>query len=217
MKRILLSALVLGIVAAGTFVADRADAYVLLSPNRVWGTTPVVIEVSNIKDETSIGAPDLDFGQTATADALNASYGWNGTVPSLVDSFTTSNAYALADGTATIVFNDPLNICTGSCLAATLTGYYHFDGGLGIYLIDDADVLVTKKSSTKFDSEIEKPPGTCSGAYYIEGIMMHEVGHVLGLGHSATSSATMYSTVGKCDSGLDEIATDDINGILALY
>jgi hypothetical protein len=217
MKRILLSATAIGLAALGLFAADPAGAYVLLSPNRVWGTTPVAIEVSNIRDETSIGAPDLDYGQTATANALNSAIGWNGAVPGLVNAFTTSNDYALGDGTATIVFNDPLSICTGSCIAATLSGYYHFDGGLGIYLVDDADVFATKKSSIKFDSEIEKPPGTCSAAFFVEGIMMHEVGHVLGLGHSAVSTATMYSTVAKCDAGLDEIATDDATGINVLY
>ncbi len=217
MKRIVIAVAGVTTLGLGIFMSDPASAYVLLSPTRIWEVRPVAVEVCTVKDETSIAAPDLDFGQTATKNALNSVNGWNGPQPGLVNAFLSANHYDLGDGVSTLTFNDPLNICTGSCLAATLTGYYSFDGGLGIYVIDDADIMVTKKNNIKFDSEIEKPPGTCSAAYYVEGIMVHEMGHVLGLGHSATSTATMYSTVGTCNSGLDEIDTDDINGINFLY
>ncbi len=214
MTRIMLAA-ILATGGALLLVASQADAYTLLTPNRAWATLPVPIEIHTGRDETSIGAPDLDFGQTATADKIDSLDSWNGKIPGITDAFTTSVSYSLGDGAPTVVFNDPLAICTGSCLAATLTGYYSFDGVK--YTIDDADIFVTKKASTKFDSEIEKPPGTCTSAFYIEGIMVHEVGHMLGLGHSATSTATMYSTVSTCDSGLRILDTDDKNGIDVLY
>lgn len=206
------------IVATGgavLFAASEADAYTLLSPTRAWATLPVPIEIHTGRDETSIGLPDPDWGQTATADKIDSLDSWNGKIPGITDAFTTHVSYSLGDGAPTVVFNDPLNICTGSCLAATLTGYYHHDGVK--YVIDDADIFVTKKSSTKFDSEVEKPPGTCTSAYYIEGIMVHEVGHLLGLGHSAVSTATMYSTVATCDSGLRILDADDKSGIDVLY
>ena len=45
--------------------------------------------------------------------------------------------------------------------------------------------------------------------------MTHEVGHVIGLAHSGTSSALMYPSVAYCDD--KAIATDDTNGRNALY
>ena len=59
---------------------------------------------------------------------------------------------------------------------------------------------------------------TCSGTEFrIEGVMVHEVGHLLGLGHSSVSGATMYPSVSACNNGPASLATDDINAINDLY
>lgn len=191
----------------------NAFAYSTLFPQRTWSSMPVTIEVRDTSLESSIASPDPDNGISQTIDALNdAIDGWNGAVPGLVDAIQSSNAVVVGDGTATIAFNDPLNVCTFGCLAATLTGYYTGS------TIDDADVMVSKKASIKFTSEAEDVNGVgCFNEYYIEGILEHEVGHVLGLAHSSTLAATMYSSVGSCNSGLDELHSDDDNGIQSLY
>ena len=191
----------------------NAFAYSTLFPQRTWPSMPVTIEVRDTSVESSIASPDPDNGITQTIDALNdAVDGWNGAVPGLVDAVQSSNSLVAGDGTSTIAFNDPLNICTFGCLAATLTGYYSGN------TIDDADVVVSKKAAIKFTSEAEDVNGVgCFSEYYIEGILVHEIGHVLGLGHSSTFGATMYSSVGTCNATLDEIATDDENGIQSLY
>ena len=51
----------------------------------------------------------------------------------------------------------------------------------------------------------------------IQNTVTHEVGHVLGLGHSEDSTATMYKSTGLGDLGKRELGGDDIEGIEALY
>jgi hypothetical protein len=58
----------------------------------------------------------------------------------------------------------------------------------------------------------------CSGGLYLEDVATHEFGHALGLGHSNTTSATMYPTMESwCSQSWRTLASDDINGIRAAY
>ena len=62
----------------------------------------------------------------------------------------------------------------------------------------------------------------CSGAYYIEDIAAHELGHGLGLDHSsfvdsAGKTATMYPSVGTCDDNFRSLSSDDVAGVRSLY
>ena len=52
------------------------------------------------------------------------------------------------------------------------------------------------------------------GAFDLQSVYLHENGHVAGLGHSTDTSAVMYPSyqTARC-----ELATDDRNGIAALY
>jgi hypothetical protein len=108
-------------------------------------------------------------------------------------------------------FTDPVHACTGSCLAATFTGYYQSRGN-GTYRITDADI-VTNATGFAWASAGE----SCSNEIYVEGVMVHETGHLLGLAHSNVSGATMYPTVAYCDNGPASLATDDRNAINDLY
>ena len=47
--------------------------------------------------------------------------------------------------------------------------------------------------------------------------MAHEVGHVIGIGHSNVSGATMYPSVSACNTGPRSLAADDINAKNDLY
>jgi hypothetical protein len=60
-------------------------------------------------------------------------------------------------------------------------------------------------------------PGSVGSGMDIQGVACHELGHALGLGHSNTSSATMYAYVTGSGSGERSIATDDINGVKYIY
>lgn len=176
-------------------------AYVLLSPRRTWKGGSVTVLVNTTGNKT---IADSSKGVANTANAIKA---WSG----VVNSGTTNQAAVRGDGTPYIELHSNGKICNGSCLAATLTGYYHQEGSA--YFIDDADVYTNQRYSYTSTSEADG----CSGEFYIEGIMTHEVGHVIGIGHSNVSGATMYPSVSYCDNGPASLATDDNNAKNDLY
>ena len=60
-------------------------------------------------------------------------------------------------------------------------------------------------------------PGFALGITFdIQGVGCHEFGHALGLGHSSVGSATMYFSTPD-GNGQRSIATDDSNGVKAVY
>jgi hypothetical protein len=192
-------------IVLASLVVSSASAYVLLSPRRTWASAPT-ITVDNRGNAT---VTDIDGGATAVVAALNANVAWNGAgtgtrltaVKGSVASFT------LGDGNVMLNFRDPIHACNGSCLAATFTGYYTGS------TITDADIVTNTKNKLSSTAE----PDGCSAEYYIEGIMVHEVGHVLGLGHSTVTGATMYPSVSACNNGPASIAADDSAAIADLY
>lgn len=193
--------LALGIVAV--LVAASAapvQAYTLLSPVRTWKTTPIQVLVNNAGN-SSIN--DSDHGVTAVVGAIKA---WG-----IINSGSTSASAVRGSAPAIIMLNTNGHICTGSCLAATLTGYYHQEGS--VYYIDDADIY----TNTRYDYTSSRETDGCSGEYDIDGIMTHEVGHVIGLGHSNVAGATMYPSVSACNFGNRTLEADDLAGKNALY
>jgi hypothetical protein len=63
----------------------------------------------------------------------------------------------------------------------------------------------------------EDGPGSVGNRFDIQGVMAHEYGHALGLGHSTDTSATMYLAVGAGDTSLRSIEADDIDGVQCIY
>jgi hypothetical protein len=160
---------------------------------------------------------DADHGVTATPNAILV---WNTansqTNLTIVSSSSGTVTYAQGDGISDILFADPLHLCTGTCLAATLTGYYNTGqtgtcGGLNVVAITDADISFNTK--TKFQSVAEG--GSCSREIYLESVVTHEIGHLIGLGHSGSSAALMYPSVTYCVNKV--LNSDDTNGRNALY
>ena len=196
-KKTLAYAIVTIIVVASSM---PAMAYTLLSPTRRWKTTPITVLVNNTGNAS---ITDSDHGVTAVVGAIKA---WN-----IISSSSTSSSAVRGTAPAIIMLHTNGNICTGSCLAATLTGYYHQEGSA--YYIDDADIY----TNTRFDFTSSREGDGCSGEYDIDGIMTHEVGHVIGLGHSSVTGATMYPSVGACDFGPRTLSSDDTAGKNALY
>jgi len=61
-------------------------------------------------------------------------------------------------------------------------------------------------------------PGAISGSSWdIQGVMTHEYGHAIGLGHSSVSGATMFPSGSPGQTSLRSIAADDIAGIQCVY
>ena len=176
--------------------AEPVMAYTLLSPRRVRAQTPIPVRVYTTGNAT---ISDGDGGVAAVTGAVKA---W-----SVVGSGTTSQAAVRGQAPATIMLNTNGRICTGSCLAATLTGYYSGN------IIYDADVY----TNTRYSFYSSRESDGCSGEFDIDGIMVHEVGHVIGLGHSSVTGSTMYPSVSSCNSANRTLEADDRAGMAALY
>lgn len=180
-------------------LAEPMMAYVLLSPRRRWASTPISVRTYYIGNNT---IQDSDKGVTAVVNAIKV---WG-----IISSSSTTSSAVRGSAPATIMLNSNGGICTGSCLAATLTGYYITQSGDD--RIYDADVYTN--TSVQLYSSRESG---CSAEYDIDGIMAHEVGHVIGIGHSNVSGATMYPSISACNTSARSLATDDFNARNDLY
>lgn len=198
-------------LATGLFVGSQAEAYTLLFPRRVWFSTPVAIDVFTPRADPTIG--DADNGITAMIDAMNdPNGGWDAAGSGdLVFGYGSAYRPQLGDYFPTIVMDEPFNICSGGCLAATLTNFYV--NQVGDEQIIDADMLFNDQINFNSQQEV----GCSFNEYSIEGVLQHEIGHVLGLGHSNSASATMYYAAAPCDFGAAQLAQDDFNGVNDLY
>ena len=177
-------------------VADSASAYVLLSPRRTWASTPVSVRVYQT------GNNSIDDGDGGVSAVVNAIKTWG-----VVNSSSTNQQAVRGTAPATIMLNTNGHICNGSCLAATLTGYYT---GNTIY---DADVY----TNTKYKFYSSGETDACNSEFDIEGIMVHEVGHVIGIGHSNVAGATMFPSVGSCNILNRSLEPDDVAAKNDLY
>jgi hypothetical protein len=204
---------VLAALSVAGMVQTSAFGYVLLSPARRWfnADTPRQVNIDN-RGVASVTGADPDHGVTASINAVKT---WNSGGVTVTASSSGTVAYRQGDGISDVIFGDPLRLCTGTCLAATLTGYYSTSitgtcGGLTVDKITDADVSFNLSYNYTTPAQ-----GSCSSEIYLDSVLAHEVGHVIGLGHSGSSSALMYATVAYCSD--KQVATDDINGRNALY
>jgi hypothetical protein len=195
---------------AALLFSGSLSAYVLLSPERAWDSAPTMI----VDDRGQSTITDSDGGVSATVNAIESNQAWNG-----AGSGTVINAEAgsvagwqLGDGIPMLNFTDPEHVCNGNCLAATFTGFYE-NRGDGTYRIYDADIVTGSRWDFTSTSEFDG----CLGEFFIEGVMVHEVGHVLGLGHTDVSGATMYPSVSSCNNGPASTEQDDEDGLYALY
>ena len=191
------------------FVSSSVSAYVLLSPRRTWDVDPNV-RVDNRGNPT---VTDGVGGRDAVRNAIVSSAAWNGAGAGTVVNATVASVsgFRLGDGIPMLNFRDPVGACSGSCLAATFTGYYQRRAN-GTYRIFDADIVTNP--TRNFASAGE----ACSGTEFrIEGVMVHEVGHLLGLGHTNVSGATMFPSVSACNNNPASTEADDEAAIRDLY
>jgi hypothetical protein len=217
MKRIhLASSLVLGLGAL--LLSGSATGYSLNSPVLTWDCPP-----RYIVDETGIASiDDADGGVAIVVTAINA-------VASTIDTWNNAGAakivsaakgstasMTIGDGVPMIKFSDPMSYCTGTCLATTFLAFTQRVTGVSSWKIVDSDTVFNLNH--EWTSQGEDPDGVgCSNEAYIESTIAHEIGHGLGLAHSTDPSATMFPTTPVCNLGPATLATDDENGIKALY
>jgi hypothetical protein len=187
---VLISTLLLGMLLR----SDLA-AYVLSGPK--WGHTPVAYYVNPVNldlAEAAVVAAVRSGASTWTSQS-SASFEFNYAGQS-------SQSTTTFDSINLVVFR---NASSGSAIATT----YWWSNGSGLV---DADIVF-------WDGAFRFFAGTtgCSGGFYIEDIAAHEFGHALGLGHSASTSATMYPSTSSCNTSNRLLDADDIAGVEALY
>ncbi|HEY3174151.1 MAG TPA: matrixin family metalloprotease [Candidatus Polarisedimenticolia bacterium] len=197
-----------------TMVSTAVFGYALLSPTRRWfPPLPITVRVDN---GGLASVNDSSNGVTAAVGAVNA---WNGGGVNVTSGQSANVTYTNGDGQSDIIFSDPRHLCSGSCIAATLTGYYDTGqtgtcGGVTMVRITDADVAFNLSFNYTTAAETSAEGG-CSNEIYLESVTTHEVGHVIGLGHSGVSAALMAPTVAYCDNKM--LNSDDTAGRNALY
>lgn len=205
-----------------TLMPAAAYTYTLLSPLRHWTSLPVTICV---KTPGHVSIADGDGGVAATIGAINSQDAWNGTIRGVVDATNdcATQAWQLGDGQPTIALGEVVKgACSGSCLAVTFVGYYDCDPLVnGFCAIVDADVQTRKNRADKWGGpyySLSETGGCTAGREWnIESIMVHEVGHVLGIGHTDVAGATMYPSISSCNDSKRQIAQDDKDALDALY
>lgn len=198
------------IASLSLLVTPALSAFVLLSPPRTWDNPPTYI----VDDQGMASITDGDGGISRTVNAITSTQAWNGAGSGNVINAQAGSvaSWQLGDGVPMLNFDDPENVCSGNCLAATFTGFFS-ERSDGTFRIDDADIV----TNDQFAWTSEGEPDGCSSEFFIEGVQVHEIGHGLGLGHTNVSGATMFPSVSACNNGPATTEQDDEDGLNALY
>src|SRR4029434_1219261 len=212
--------LALGIGLLGLIAAIPVQAYVLLDGKWHDPALPVPWRMNTFQDEPTV--PGGDEFTDVRASFLNWEVLPNAKVAFLEGApVTTANPCALVnnDFQNVVSFRDCQNNCTRICIGHTSSVYDlgadYIAGGLGSLRRIDSDIVFGKQWSW-----ITLPAAQqsgCSGRMIVQSIATHEIGHLIGMGHSPIGGATMFASTTFCDQGPASLAFDDIQGCEALY
>ena len=175
------------------------------------GAVPVANEFSFtglVWDTASVTQSYNSAGQKANAQsALNSTYSpWNGA---------SGSSFRFSGGRPTNRCPSLVRECPGAQRNDRFNdvGWARLSNGtLGVTWstsrIDEADMAINTRYAWSLGCTQQ------GSAYDLQSVLLHENGHVAGLGHSTDRNAVMYPSyqTARCD-----LAQDDINGIAALY
>jgi hypothetical protein len=101
----------------------------------------------------------------------------------------------------------------GSALAVTIVVGSSATGALV-----DTDVVVdSSRPWSTYPGPTQRNANGTIVAYDFHRVVMHEFGHVLGLGHPDTAGQTVQALMNSRISNLDDLQTDDITGVNSIY
>jgi MYXO-CTERM domain-containing protein len=102
---------------------------------------------------------------------------------------------------------------TDERLAVTVSTYAEGTGAL-----IDTDILINGEMELAvLEPEDADPEEADTERYDLVLVLTHELGHALGLDESDVTDATMWHRIGPGETARRELATDDVDGALALY
>ena len=205
----------LGVTEKFTFLGSPPGRWFKADQNQ-----PVRMAVANA--EATLGAA----GSNSVVDAAMAAWTNVPTASIILErggstSPARSAAGGTCDGVNTVQFNDPFGEIAplNGCFGVLAVGGYCTTGSTGNF---DGR---TFSRITEGDLTVADGLGACFGITSFEEIVTHEVGHVIGMGHSSSNSnepdptlanATMYFLV-HLDGRGASLRSDDIAGVSALY
>src|SRR5262245_16497003 len=119
---------------------------------------------------------------------------------------TTSVSNVGRDGLNVVSFSDTSGLLGSSTIAATFS-FFRTDAGQ--LAIDEADIVFN--TTLNFSTSVE------DNKFDIQSVLTHEIGHLLGLDHSAMVSSVMvpFGAVSQLDQRT--LSYDDIAGITEIY
>jgi matrixin len=81
--------------------------------------------------------------------------------------------------------------------------------------LDTAEIYDTDIEVNTATVQVRAEPGPAE--FDLVGILTHEAGHALGLGHSAETTATMFATLAEGSTEYRSLEPDDVDGVCAIY
>lgn len=216
-------------VAALGLTLHEAGAFALLNNKWLDPRMPVEYQFNTVLDEACITGQE-EFDEVRAAFQV-----WED-VPGVNITFqemgsTTTACGLQVDGMNTMSMEDCLNQCTGSCIAVTSSITWG-NGGDPTWIVNGGSDLpqsgktesdITWSKTWRFGTFADVGSGCSSDAcpsgqtFDIRGISVHEIGHLIGLGHSSVGGSTMFPSAGFCTLALTSLAPDDEQGAVTLY
>ena len=189
-------------VAGSTILAPSARGYVFEPGNPKWTQSSVTFVISLGASRT------LSDGTTFDQSGVAALQTWNQYMRSLQLNVVINDSTPVGrgDGVNSVAFASTFFGQSFGSNTLAITGYSYFSGQMS-----EANTLVNTRWT--WDSY----RGPLRSATDIRRVLIHEIGHALGLDHPDQAGQHVAAIMNSLVSNIDTAVTDDINGIQAIY